>query len=126
MCIRDSLVRRDKIGGQISNKPVIASLEFFQHRLDQSGPVYFLSGFQQQGGRLLCELPFKFRKIGVDADTNYLSLIHISLREIFERYQREKESEISQLERKSKENVKKLMKARHHLKLQLSKICRKQ
>lgn len=29
-----------------------------------------------------------------------------TLRDIFERYQREKESEISQLERKSKENVK--------------------
>ena len=74
------LVRRDKIGGQISNKPVIASLEFFQHRPDQSGPVYFLSGFQQQGGRLLFELPFKFRKIGVDADTNYyvMNLFHIS------------------------------------------------
>ena len=40
-----------------------------------------------------------------------------TLRDIFERYQREKESEISQLERKSKENVKKLMKARQELDL---------
>ena len=39
------------------------------------------------------------------------------LKDIFERYQKEKQTEIAQLERKSKENLKKLMKARQELDL---------
>lgn len=40
-----------------------------------------------------------------------------NLKEIFERYQKEKKAEIAQLERKGKENLKKLMKARQELDL---------